>query len=114
MECDPATEWGLQFVIQFPLDDSDHERFEELLELQERLEKLLLDRSVAEVDGNDFGSGEMNIFLFTNEPEKALDKVRPLVEEVASPAEYRVAYRAFDRNEFHPLWPKGLKEFAVK
>ena len=114
MECDPATEWRLQFVIQLPLDDANHERLEELLELEERLENLLRDRSVAEIDGNDFGSGEMNIFLFTNEPEKALNKVRPLVEEVASPAEYRVAYRAFEQDEFHPLWPKGLKQFAVK
>lgn len=53
-----------QLVIQF--EASSEEDFEKLIEIEEKIENLV--GSSHEVDGHDFGSGEMNIFIYTDNP----------------------------------------------
>ena len=54
-----------QLVLQFYA--SSIEDFDQLIEIEEMLESTL--GNLHEVDGHDFGSGEMNIFIHTNDPE---------------------------------------------
>ncbi len=56
-----------QLVLQFPLaEDFD---FDALIELETKLTFEL--GSVHDVDGHDIGSGEVNIFILTNNPDEA-------------------------------------------
>ena len=54
-----------QLVLQFKAD-GDLGSFEKLVSFEETLSLLL--GQIAEVDGHDFGSGEMNIFILTDHP----------------------------------------------
>jgi hypothetical protein len=113
MEFDASTVWKYQLVIQFSLSDGDFDLFEKLLDLEQQVDRATADRSIAELDGNDVGSGEFNIFLYTDRPQDAFEFLRPIVEKVVPSPEYKVAYRDLKGEEFHILWPKDLKHFDV-
>jgi hypothetical protein len=66
-----------------------------------------------EVDGHDAGSGQMNIFIRTDDPMKTFEDVRNVLGDDDAFADVRVAYRDRERSEYAVLWPKGLKEFQV-
>jgi hypothetical protein len=110
---DPADVWKYQLVIQFSLADAEFDRFDKLIDLEQQVDRATADRSIAELDGNDVGSGEFNIFLYTDRPQEALEYLRPVVEKVVPSSEYKVAYRDLKGEEFHILWPKDLKHFDV-
>lgn len=66
-----------------------------------------------EIDGHDAGSGEVNIFILTNDYEKAFDEVKAILKGRGLWADARVAYREIDKSEYIVLWPDGLNEFNV-
>ena len=97
-------------VIQFPVtEDFD---FDAILALETRLMLEMGEDYI--VDGHDFGAGEINISIQTDDPEagfkKAFDKVPVnLISEV------RVAYRASDADGFTWLYPDNCKStFSIK
>ena len=65
------------------------------------------------VDGHDFGSGEMNIFIHTERPLEAFADVATTVGSHSRWADARAAYRSIDSDDFVILWPKTLEEFDV-
>jgi hypothetical protein len=79
------------------------------------IEGLLIDRlnDRVDVDGHDVGSGEMNIFILTNDPQAAFEQVRVILERRNIWSAVRVAYREISGNTFVILWPKHLTEFEV-
>jgi hypothetical protein len=68
----------------------------------------------ATVDGHDFGSGEMNIFIDTDRPTQAFSDALATLGARARWAEVRAAYRDATGDVYTVLWPQGLKEFSVK
>ena len=68
----------------------------------------------SEVDGHDAGSGEMNIFVFTDDPRKALTQIEAVLGSSDSWVDVRVAYREVGKSQFTILWPKWLAQFEVK
>ena len=113
MEFDASSVWKYQLVIQFSLAGTDVDRFDKLLDLEQQIDRVTADRSIAELDGNDVGAGEFNIFLYTDRPREAFEYLRPIVEKVEPPSEYKVAYRDLKGEEFHIVWPRDLKHFDV-
>jgi hypothetical protein len=99
---DPRTPIKHQLVIQWPASSIDD--YDEMVEI----ESMLLEKFAPgnEVDGHDAGSGEVNIFIFTDEPMRTFEEhdVWPLA---------RVAYRHLEATEYTPIWPKGLTEFDM-
>ena len=83
-----------------------------MIEAEEELVENLSEAS--DVDGHDAGSGEVNIFIRTNEPNDAFEEVKHLLEERTFWAGARVAYREVAGSEYTILWPKDLAEFRVK
>ena len=80
------------------------------------LEDVLLEElptDLGYVDGHDCGSGETNIFIHTDHPQKAFTEVRAIPEVSALMPQLRVAYRKFDGNDWKILHPEGLSRFAV-
>lgn len=82
--------------------------FDRLVAFEERLNEELNNQ----VDGHDFGSGEFNIFLLTDDVEKTFKKVQALVKDQEIPHCMKAAYR--DGDGFVILWPPGLKEFKIE
>ena len=66
-----------------------------------------------DVDGHDEGSGQMNIFVRTNDPKKAFDQAKAILSKDDAWKDIRAAYREVSKNAYTILWPKGLAEFKV-
>src|SRR5579864_4911160 len=99
-----------QFVIQFAAESIDD--FDHLVAFEESLFPAFGDSAI--VDGHDFGVGEFNIFIFTDEPAKTFEKVQQVVRSQPLPYPMRVAYRDRPYSDgakegFVILWPPNLK-----
>ena len=98
-----------QLVLQFPAAST--EDFDRLVTLEDRLIAELDD--LATVDGHDFGLGEFNIFILTNDPVESFDKAQRVVADQGIPNAMRSAYRLLNGEDYQILWPSSLKEFKV-
>lgn len=65
------------------------------------------------VDGHDFGSGEMNIFVYTDQPQEAFVDVMASLRTHQRWPNVRAAYRPIDGDQYVTLWPATLREFSV-
>jgi hypothetical protein len=97
-----------QFVLQF---DESALSFDDIVTLEGRLEKNL--HGFAEVDGHDIGSGEINIFLYTDFPEKLFKKIESEIIDEVIKNELRAAYRGIEEDTYTILWPNNLDTFDI-
>ena len=97
-------------VLQWP--GSSEADFDALITMEDGLSEALGDR--ASVDGHDFGSGEMNIFIETDHPDEAFSDAMATLGDGLRWAEVRAAFRDSTADEYTILWPQGLTAFAVK
>ena len=98
-----------QLVLQFAADSM--EDFERLVALEDRLIAEL--GAAVTVDGHDFGSGEFNIFVLTDDPAAVFGKAHRIVINQSVPNVMRSAYREMDDEDYVILWPASLTEFSV-
>lgn len=98
-----------QVVLQFKEDAGLD--FDTLVNLEEDLLRLL--EPIAEVDGHDMGSGEMNIFVLTAEPIATFERAKPLLSDASLLYNVAVAYRELGSDDFTVMWPKGSTEAFV-
>lgn len=98
-----------QLVLQW--DSSSKSDYDSLLELEDQLANDLSEGH--EVDGHDFGSGEMNIFILTEDPRKAFEEVKRLVGSTSLGRGMRAAFREEAGDEYTILSPRDLKTFSV-
>ena len=98
-----------QLVLQF--DASNAEDLDLLIEIEDRLERAL--GSSHEVDGHDYGSGEMNIFIHTNSPYDAFDVIKRNL--TSNEIKFmKAAFRGLEGEIYSVLWPEGFSgEFKV-
>jgi hypothetical protein len=97
-------------VLQWPTGSETD--FHELVSMEEMLNGAL--GRYAAVDGHDFGSGEMNIFIETDQPAKAFADVESALRESPRWGDLRAAYREALGDVYQILWPQSLREFSVK
>jgi hypothetical protein len=99
-----------QLALQFPANGLAD--YDEMIALEDELiEKL---GTTAKVDGHDCGSGEMNIFVHTNEPEKIFEIIRPIVAKRALSENLVAAYRKIAGEDYTVIWPIGFdKQFRI-
>lgn len=98
-----------QHVLQLPV--KSEEEFDRLLLVEEAIEGGSGD--LGNVDGHDFGSGEMNIFIHTDDPIPAFEKAISLIGSSSSLDRLKAGYRDFEEDEYTPIYPKGLQHFSV-
>ena len=98
-----------QLVLQWSVSSPDG--YDAIVEIEERLTESLSE--IAEVDGHDAGSGEMNIFIETDDPVAAFNEARTILDVFGFFATVRAAYRDMDEDDYTILWPHGLETFAV-
>jgi hypothetical protein len=100
-----------QLIIQFSGETEDD--FEYLIDIENELEEMITGDS--EVDGHDFGSGEMNIFILTGEPTETFRQIKDILAKKNHDfSNLKAAYRNLESENFIILWPNGLAEFIVK
>ncbi len=97
-------------MLQF--DAADVDDFDQLVALEDQLQAAL--QSKGEVDGHDFGSGEMNDFILTNDPTGVFEVAKKVVEASGLLNRLRAAHRPVESDTYTVLWPAGLREFSVK
>jgi hypothetical protein len=101
-----------QLVLQWRTTDPSD--FDHLIYFENTLETRL-GRRLGKVDGHDIGSGEMNIFIFTDNPEKAFSECRSLIRSSRLVSGLSAAYRPIDGEEYVRLWPEGSTDsFVIK
>ena len=70
-------------------------------------------RENADVDGWDFGSSGMNIFIYCDDPQSAFNQAKVTLENHGRLSSARAAYRGVEGDTFTVLWPEGLDRFEV-
>jgi len=99
-----------QLVLQFPGDQI--EDFDQMLKLELDLDLSLGTEHI--VDGHDFGSGEMNIFIHTDNPEDAYKKAKGSLHKLIN-IEYIAAFRELEGDNYTVLYPSNFNgAFCVK
>jgi len=99
-----------QFVLQLPARSI--EDFDNLCELED--EGISRIGSFGIVDGHDFGSGEMNIFILTDHPQMAFEVVEQLCLEKGLWSEFKAAFRELNGEAWTVLHPEGTTQFSIK
>ena len=89
-----------QLILQFLVSESTD--FDELIDLETQLMVALAGRDI--VDGHDFGSGEMNIFIHTDDPQDAFSRCKPLVP-ASLKQKLKAAYRRLSEDKYHWVYP---------
>jgi hypothetical protein len=98
-----------QLVLQWPaVSKAD---FDRLISLEELIEDGLGDIGI--VDGHDFGSGEMNIFVHTDNPEPAFEKIKSLLAVGGNVHEMKAGYRDCGEDNYIAIYAEGLKQFSI-
>ena len=98
-----------QLVLQWPA--SSIKDYDTMIEIEDALiEKL---SKAHDVNGHDAGSGEVNIFIHTDDPKRAFTEAKAVLGTRDFWVDAKVAYREMDGSEYTILWPKGLTEFRV-
>jgi hypothetical protein len=99
-----------QMALQFPA--SSLSDYDELIAIEDALIEEI--GSSAKVDGHDAGSGEMNIFIHVDEPEKIFERIKPMLAKRKCFDKLVAAYRETVGREYKILWPIGFnKPFRI-
>ena len=99
-----------QLILQFkPAEDFDS--YDRLIRFEEALVSVV--GASAKVDGHDFGSGEMNIFILTEDPIATFALVQQTDESVRPSQAMKAAFRQIDGEDYVCLWPLELRQFEV-
>jgi len=99
-----------QLVLQWPASSLGD--FDEMVAVEDLLIAKLSQEN--KVDGHDFGSGETNIFVLTDEPEMAFREIRAILAGHRLWESAAAAYRQIDADEYHVLWPNGATTFNIQ
>lgn len=67
--------------------------------------------SPSAVDGHDFGSGEFNIFILTDQPRESFSAVEKTIQHYRAAYKLKAAYREIGQDKFVILWPPNLQHF---
>jgi len=65
------------------------------------------------VDGHDAGSGEVNIFVETDDPQRTYQRIRSVLGVHDAWSGIRIAYRNMEGGPYTVLWPSNLRQFSV-
>jgi hypothetical protein len=98
-----------QLVLQWSA--SSREDHDALVAMQQDLTDVLSE--IGDVDGYDFGSGEMNIFIYTDGPQTVFDQARVTLDSYGRLSNVRAAYRDVQGEDYTVLSPKNLSRFEV-
>ena len=99
-----------QLILQFPAESLVD--FDALVALDDALIENL--ESGAQVDGYDFGSGQVNVFIFTDEPLRTFESAMQVMVKAGCLERATAAYRLTAGCDYTVVWPKdSQRRFAI-
>ena len=98
-----------ELVLQLP--GNSLKDYDALIELEDRIIATL--GNLGKVDGHDMGVGEMNIFVRTQNPRLAFDKIKSMLGTQDFMPNLKAAYRDVGKDHFTILHPPDLDHFAI-
>ena len=98
-----------ELVLQWPA--SSIENYDAMISVEDLLIEELSDG--IDIEGHDGGSGQVNIFIRTDSPDKTFRAVKGILEDRTEWSEIKVAYREIAKSEYTIIWPKNLTKFEV-
>jgi hypothetical protein len=98
-----------QLVLQW--SGSSLKDYDEMIAIENKLIEKLSKGS--EVDGHDAGSGEVNIFILTDDPELTFSEAKAILGSSDRWLSVRVAYREVAKSHYIRLWPEDLAVFRI-
>jgi len=101
----------MEYMLVLQLLGSSKNDYDELLELEAAVREIIGSKGV--VDGHDIGSGERNIFLFTEDPRAAFEVIKPVFSSRGIVANLKAGYREVGEDDYRPLFPWDLGRFSV-
>jgi hypothetical protein len=102
----------MEFVLVLQWPAAAEADYDALISMEDRLESGL-DEARGYVDGHDFGSGEMNLFIHTDFPLDAFEDARATLGADPRWATVRAAYRSAGGDHYTVIWPVTLQGFSV-
>lgn len=99
-----------QLVLQFTASSIDD--FDRVMAFETKLAEHLGATSM--VDGHDFGSGEWNVFVHTDDPAATFERAHQVAKSQGLLGDLRAAYREVGAQKFEVVWPADLTLFSVK
>ena len=97
-------------VLQWPSSSTPKE-LNLLISLEDQIREDIGD--YGNVDGHDIGSGEMNIFIFTEDPKATFERVKNIGSIPKHMSNLKAGYREVGEDAFVPLYPEGVDHFSV-
>jgi hypothetical protein len=97
-------------VLQWPSSSTAGE-LDLLLSLEDEITDEIGDFGT--VDGHDIGAGEMNIFIFTENPKVTFEHIKKINAIANHVASLKAGYREVGEDEYVPLHREGLEKFFV-
>jgi len=101
----------VQYILVLQWPGSSESDYSALIDMEDQLEGGLA--AHGSLDGHDFGSGEMNIFVETEDPAEAFARVAIVLGDNSRWADLRVGYRVAAGETYEVLWPPTLRDFSV-
>lgn len=98
-----------QIVLQWPA--SSIAGYDRMIEIESFLIDTISEGS--EIDGHDAGSGEVNIFVHTDDVHLSFAEIKGLLATRSVLKDARIAYREIGKDQYSVLWPEDLKNFSV-
>ena len=98
-----------ELVLQLPAGSIKD--YDALIELEDSIIAGI--GTLGEVDGHDMGVAEMNIFVRTDHPTLAFQKIKSLLGTKDFMPELKVAYRDVGKDNFTILFPADLNHFTI-
>ena len=98
-----------QLVLQW--SGSSLKDYDEMIAMENKLMENLSEGT--EVDGHDVGSGEVNIFILTDDPELTFSEAKAILGDSDQWLSVRAAYREGAESHYAILWPEDLTDFAI-
>lgn len=100
-----------QLVLQFPLKDAAADLFDHFLELESELGLAL--QGDHQLIGHDLGQEVINIFLASNDPEKAIELIQETIPK-EDLMEIVIALKSGRRDDYQVVWPESdQRDFKV-
>src|SRR5262245_35179445 len=98
-----------QLVVQWPAVSLDYDR---LIRIEDML--ILKEATGFRVDGHDSGSGELNLFIWTDDPHETLATIAAVLKPRGWLDDARVAYRFLDGDTYSVIWPVRLDTVDIR
>ncbi|MDP5227834.1 MULTISPECIES: hypothetical protein [Arthrobacter] len=102
----------MEFILVLQWPATSEADYDVLISLEEHLESDL-NEAHGFVDGHDFGAGEMNLFVHTDQPLDAFRDAQEVLGADPRWATVRAAYRSVDGDDYTVIWPVTLQKFSV-